>query len=142
MAPSTRSTARPSTPIRSPKPGEYNTIKKAQLAYHQIDAKPRTLQRRLKKCTNGGQRYKQAYVQKEISLKNRGERVHYGAAHQNKTIEDFWQYIFFSDEAHLDPSSQSQGYILRERGTRTNAENIQERGEKTSVKLHVFAYIN
>jgi hypothetical protein len=77
-----------------------------------------------------------------LSLKNHGERVHYGAAHQYKTVHDFWQYVYFSDKAHLDPSSQSQGYILREQGTRNDAENIQERGEKTGVKLHIFAWVN
>jgi DDE superfamily endonuclease len=114
----------------------------AQITYYNLPVKKRQLQTRLKQATNGGQRYKQAYIKKVLSRKNRGERVHYGAAHLDKTIHDFWQYIYFTDEAHLDPSSQAQGYILRERGTRTNTENIQERGEKTGVKLHIFAWVN
>ena len=32
--------------------------------------------------------------------------------------------------------------ILRERGTRLDPENIQERGEKIGVKLHIAAWIN
>ena len=47
-----------------------------------------------------------------------------------------------SDETRLDPLSQSQCCILREQGTRTDAENIQERGERTGLKLHVFAFAN
>lgn len=100
----------------------------AQLSHFNINCKPRTLQRRLKQCTNGGQRYKQAYIQKKISPKNRRERVEYGTLYQDKSIHDLWQYVYFTDEAHLDPSSQAQGYILREQGTRVEAENIQERG--------------
>lgn len=37
----------------------------------------------------------------------------------------------------MDPSSQGVGYMLREQGHRTDAENIQERGEKTGVKFHI-----
>lgn len=96
----------------------------------------------MKLYTKGDQRYKQAYVKKEISHQNKRKRVQYGEEHQYKTIHDFWQYIFFSDEAHLDPSSQAQGCILREQGTRLDAENIQERGEKTGVKLHIFGWVN
>ena len=114
----------------------------AQIEFHKLGCKKRSLQARLKACTKGGQRYKQAYVKKEISRQNKRKRVNYGEEHQYKTIHSFWQYIFFSDEAHLDPSSQAQGYILREQGTRIDAENIQERGEKTGVKLHVFAWVN
>ena len=69
-------------------------------------------------------------------------RVKYGEEHQHKTVDDFWQYVFFTDEAHIDPSSTSQGCILREQGTRYDTANIQERGEKIGVKLHIAAWIN
>lgn len=42
----------------------------------------------------------------------------------------------------MDPSSQAQGHILREEGHRTDPENIQERGEKTGVKVHVAGWCN
>jgi hypothetical protein len=48
----------------------------------------------------------------------------------------------FTDKAHIDPSSLCQSYILREQGHRYNPENIQERGEKTGVKLHIARWIN
>jgi hypothetical protein len=83
-----------------------------------------------------------AYVQKKISQKNRGERIHYGAAHLQHTIHNYWQYVFFADEAHMDPSSQSVGHILREQGHRTDPENIQERGEKTGIKFHIAGWCN
>jgi hypothetical protein len=83
-----------------------------------------------------------AYVKKKLSSANRGKRTDYGWEHKDKSIDDFWQYIYFTDETHIDPSSQAQGYILREQGTRTETCNIQERGEKTGVKLHVAAWVN
>ena len=114
----------------------------AQIEHHQLGCKKRSLQARLKKCTKGGQRYKMAYVKKKLSSQNRILRTNYGREHKHKSIHDFWQYIYFTDEAHIDPSSQAQGYILREQGTRTDTENIQERGEKTGVKLHIAAWVN
>jgi len=94
------------------------------------------------RCTNGGQRYKQAYIQKEITRKNMCSRVEYGQEHKDKPIYNFWQYIFFTDEAHVNPSSLNQGCIIRERGTRYDVGNIQERPEKTGVRLHIAAWVN
>jgi hypothetical protein len=50
--------------------------------------------------------------------------------------------VYFTDEAHIDPSSITQGRILREQGTRYSTENIQERPEKSGVQLHIAAWIN
>jgi hypothetical protein len=52
-----------------------------------------------------------------------------------------WSYIFFTDEAHIDPTSQTVGDILREQGKRYADENIQERGEKLGVRFHIAAWI-
>jgi hypothetical protein len=112
------------------------------MAFHNIPGSTRQLKRRLKVETNGAQRFKQAYVKKEISAKNLRERTGYGRNHKHKTIEDHWQYIFFTDEAHIDPSSCVQGLILREKGTRTDPENIQQRPERIGVKLHMAAWVN
>ena len=49
----------------------------------------------------GARRYKKPYT-KEISQKNRIERVQYGQEHRFKTISDFWQWIYFTDEAHFN----------------------------------------
>jgi hypothetical protein len=80
-------------------------------------------------------------VKKTISGKNKDERVAYGKEHQDKPMEDFWSYIFFTDEAHIDPSAQQAPGILRELGKRYDDENIVERGEKEGVKFHVAAWI-
>jgi hypothetical protein len=114
----------------------------AQLEYHNIHASTRTLKRKLGLYTKGARRYKQAYIRKQISPANRQKRVEYGLKHLGKSVDDFWQYIFFTDEAHIDPTSMKQGYILREKGTRYDSENIQQRGEKKGIKLHIAAWVN
>ncbi len=119
-----------------------NQSYEAQIRYHKLGVKKRQLQRRLKACTNGAQMYKQAYIQKEISEKNLKERIKYGQENEDKSVEDHWQFIFFTDEAHIDPSSLRVGTILRERGHRYDPENIQERPEKTGVRLHVAGWVN
>ncbi|KAH7400206.1 hypothetical protein BKA64DRAFT_477306 [Cadophora sp. MPI-SDFR-AT-0126] len=107
----------------------------AQLNFHDIYASVRTTQRSLLKDTNRRRKYKQAYMNKKISGVNRDKRVAYGKEHENKSIAEFWSHIFFTDEAHIDPSAASQGWILREQGTRYDQENTQERGEFSGNKL-------
>lgn len=97
---------------------------------------------RLKQETKGTQRFKQAYIRKEISKANLRIRTEYSQLHTSKSIKDFWQYIFFTDEAHIDPSSYAQGNILREEGHRLDPENIQQRPQKIGVKLYIAAWIN
>jgi hypothetical protein len=111
----------------------------AQIAYHNLPIKKLQLQTKPKQSTNGGQRYKQTYGKEVLHRNNRGKEVHFGAALQQKTIHDCYQLIFFTDEVHLDPSSQAQGFILYEGGTRTDSENIQERerGELRGKVTHI-----
>ena len=127
------------SPSRNP---VRNQTYEAQIAFHELPIKRRALVSGLTRHTNKGRRYKQAYVQKVLSRQNLKNRYEYGLQYCDKTIEDFWQYIFFTDEAHIDPSSMGQGMILRERGTRTDSENIQQRPPRTGVKLHIAGWIN
>lgn len=127
------------SPSRNP---VRNQSYEAQIAYHNLSIKKRALQHTLRKYTKGAQRYRMQYRKKKISPVNLQKRVTYGQEHQDKTVDDFWQYVFFTDEAHIDPSETSQGFILREQGTRDDPDNIQERGDKAGVKLHIAAWIN
>jgi hypothetical protein len=61
----------------------------AQIAFHSLRVHPRTLQSLLKKFTNKGQRYKAAYVKKEISKKNKKKRENYGLTHEKEPIHGF-----------------------------------------------------
>jgi hypothetical protein len=47
-----------------------------------------------------------------------------------------------SDEAHIDPTSQAQGRVLREQGTRDKPENIEERPPLKGVRFHIAAWIS
>ncbi|KAL5322950.1 hypothetical protein ACEPPN_007475 [Leptodophora sp. 'Broadleaf-Isolate-01'] len=87
----------------------------AQIEYHNLPVKQRQLQRKLKEHVKA-RRFKMAFVKKQVSEKNKEERVTYGEEHVGKTIEDFWSCITFTDEAHHDPNSQPVGYILRQEG--------------------------
>ena len=77
----------------------------AQIEHHKLEVTRRSLTSRLKACTKRARRFKQAYVKKEISGPNRKKREDYSREHKDKTIHDFWQYIYFTDEAHIDLSS-------------------------------------
>lgn len=121
---------------------QYATNYEAQIEYHKLPVQARQLQRKLKERTNGGQRYKCAFVKKEISKKNRESRTAYGYQHCYKPIEDFYSYVVFTDEAHIDPASQAVGDILREQGKRYSPENHQERPERKRTRFHIAAWIS
>lgn len=115
----------------------------AQIEYHNLPIKRRQLQRKLKELVHA-QRFKMAFVKKQVSAANKEERVAYGTQHKGKTIEDFWSCITFTDEAHHDPNAQPVGYVLREEGgnRRYADENIQERPEMKGTAFHIAAWIN
>ena len=74
-----------------------------------------------------------------ISKKNRGERREYGVDNGPQDFWSFWQYVSFSDEAHYDPDEQPKQRVLRESGTRFDADNIQIRPELSGVVVHFSA---
>ncbi|KAG4427311.1 hypothetical protein IFR05_017205, partial [Cadophora sp. M221] len=119
-----------------------NQLYEVQLQHFKIPVKPRALKTQLKHYTKNAQRFKQAYVKKEISNANKAKRVKYGKENREKTVESHWQYVHFTDEAHVDPSSTGAGYILREEGTREHPEDIQERPKKEGNKLHMAGWVN
>ena len=86
----------------------------AQIEYHNIPIKKRALRTQLAKNTNKGQKYKMAYIGKDLSEKNLKEQVEYGIEHLDNNIDGFWQYIIFSDKAYYNPSSIVQNKVLRE----------------------------
>ena len=156
------SLARRSTRKRGQKPGPASKVTKsmckklvdpkhnpvrfaqleAQIQYYNLPVGRRQLTRKLKEYTNGGQIYKCAFVKKEISAKNKGERQAYGIKHKSKPLIGFWDHIFFTDEAHVDPLSLFQEGVLRELRHRYNDENIVQRPPQTGVKFHVAGWVN
>lgn len=113
-----------------------------QIAFHGIQVKTRQLQRKLKEHTKGGGRYLCAFVKKTFSKKNRKNRTLYGENHLYDPLFGFFDHIVYTDEAHVDPTSQTQGRVLREQGTRDNPENIEERPPLKGVRFHIAAWIS
>src|SRR4051812_35961394 len=99
----------------------------AQIEYHNIPIGKRQLQRKIKEHTKRGGRYLCAFIKKVISTKNREERGTYGSKHLYDPLFGFFNHIVYTDEAHVNPTSQAQGRVLREQGTRDDPENIKER---------------
>ncbi len=62
---------------------------------------------------------------KLLRLANKKDRIQYGTEHGLETVESFWQYVTFTDEAHVDPGQVARTCILRE-GTRLNPDNMQK----------------
>jgi hypothetical protein len=96
-------------PARNP---VRDQLYKVQIEYYYLPVKKRQLQQKLKEYTNRGQQYKYAFVKKVVSDKNRREHVEYREEHVDKSVEDFWSYIFFTDKTYIDPISQAVGDIL------------------------------
>src|SRR5208337_4080379 len=94
-----------------------------QIQFYNLPTKKRNLQTQLRKRRKA-RRYKKAFV-RAVSKINQRKRVEFATLHQGKTIDNFWQYIHFSDEAHIDPYQSSAEYILREEGTRFEPKNMQ-----------------
>lgn len=108
-----------------------------QIEHFNLQVHSRTLRRALISKRNA-RRYKIAVV-KTISEKNKKLRVQYGMEHKNKSIEEFWSSIHWTDEAHVDPSEISSQYILRQRGTRYESQNIKENSD---LKRVVFVTVH
>lgn len=79
---------------------------------------------------------------KMISDKNKRLRVVYGKRHRDETVKLFWQYVHFTDEAHVDPDQVHSKHILREEGTRYEAKNIQSMPDVKGVKLNFATSIS
>ena len=77
-----------------------------------------------------------------ISNKNKEEREKYGNDYKFKPLLDFFDHIVFTNEAHVDPTSQAQGRVLREQRTRDLPENIKKRPPLKGVRFHIAAWIS
>jgi hypothetical protein len=114
-----------------------------QIAHHQLGISVRTLQRRLRQVTRNAQMFKPVIINKKISTRNKGKREEYGQEHQEKTVDNFWRFVFFTDEAHINPNKQSSGRLLREEGTRYNDENIVEVPDQdAATSFHMAGWCN
>ena len=102
----------------------------------------KTLQRNLKKRLPGHpQRFKELKVT-QLPRGSKQSRVEYGRQHKDRPLRGFWDKVSYSDEVHIDPTSEGSKYILRDEGTREDPENIQERPKKSGVVFHMSASVS
>ncbi len=93
----------------------------------------------MKELTKEGGRYLCAFIKKIISDKNQEERTTYGDTHLYASLFNFFDHIVYTDEAHVDPTSQAQDRVMREQETRDLSENIKERPPLKGVQFHITA---
>ncbi len=66
-------------------------------------------------------------IVKSISSKNKQMKVKYDHRHVIETVNSFWQYVYFTDEAHFDSDKFFAKRMLREESTRYEAAMINEK---------------
>lgn len=105
----------------------YNT----QVKIKQLPVNGDTLQANMSK-RRGARRFKKSTT-KGISRQNKKERISYGQEFENRTINNFWRYILFTDEKHFrsrDLSNKAE-YELRQPSSAKRLQSIRE--EKKDV---------
>lgn len=100
------------------------------------------MQRKIKQYTKRSRKYKQAFVRKVLSTFQIAARIAYAEQYVGQSFDECFKYVMFTDEAHIDPTSQRVGQILREEGTRYDDENIQRRVAKSGSRFHIAASVS
>jgi hypothetical protein len=106
-----------------------------QIDHFQLNCTSRIMKRACSRRKLKAGRYRMIIV-KLISLKNKQLRVKYDRRHVIETVNSFWQYVHFTDEAHLDSNEVFSKRVLREESTRYEAANMQVMSQMKKVKLH------
>ena len=103
-------------------------------------AQPRSLRRNVIERKHA-RRFKRAKV---IFLpeKKKQARVEFAKQHENESVQDFWQFVHFTDEVHFDATEIPTDFVLREEGTRNQPENMQQMPSKEGISLHIAASIS
>lgn len=87
----------------------------AQIEHFHLDVASRILRAAFNQRRPRVSRFKKAQV-RTLSQKNKKLRVQYRLDHQHHTVENFFQYVHFTDEAHFDPHETFNERVLREEG--------------------------
>ncbi|KAF2030129.1 hypothetical protein EK21DRAFT_112237 [Setomelanomma holmii] len=81
----------------------------------------------------------------EISDSNKRHGIHYGELYKDEPVRGFWDTVYFTDEAHFNPTeSFQQPRILRRRGERLARGNVctQTKRKSTPLTLYMYASVN
>ena len=112
-----------------------------QIEHFNLDVSSRTLRAAFNQRRPRASRFKKVKI-RTISEKNKKFRVQYGLDHQHHIVENFFQYVHFSDEAHFDLDQIYNQFILRKKDIKYESENMQSMPDMKDVKLHVAAFIS
>ena len=86
-----------------------------QIEHFNLNVGLRTMQTAFNNREPRASRSKMAKV-RTLNKKNRELRVQYGREHQDHTVDNFFKYVHWSDEAHFDPDQIYGRRTLREEG--------------------------
>ncbi len=115
---------------------------KTQIDKLSLNVHVRTIQRSLLKYTNNARMHIKLKI-KVISQKNKRERKsEYVDVHEDHTINNYWKYVIFTNEGHIDGSITPGQRVLCEEDTRLQSENLQEMLDTEEVFLHYFEECN
>ncbi len=106
-----------------------------QINHFQLNCTSRTIKKVCKRRFKKASRYRMIKV-KKLNEKNKKLRVEYDHRHVIETMNFFWQYVHFIDEAHFDLDEIFSKRVLREESTRFESENMQIMSDMKEVKLH------
>ena len=114
-----------------------------QIEVFSLGCSVRTLQNSLRMRRNNAMLYKKAKT-KWVSQPNKAIREDYGHDHGDETVEHFWAFVGWTDEAHVDPSAMQAGWVLREEGPdqRYAPENVAEIPPLEGVCVHMSAFVS
>ena len=70
------------------------------------------MRRKIKEYTRNAKRYKIVFIKKEISSKNKEERVDYREYYISYQNNDFWTTIVFTDKVYINLKAQAVREIL------------------------------
>jgi transposase len=81
---------------------------------------------------------------KPISKANKAQRLQYSRNHKGKTLRGFWQWVYFTDEAHFNTRDLAarDTYDLRLPSCQDRLERLQEAPPSLNVTIHVSAGIS
>ena len=71
---------------------------------------------------------------------NKHRRINYGHAHTYETVESLWQYIHYTDEAHIDRVVAIVETIFREEGNEEGL--LREQPDPNHLVVHIAASIS
>ena len=113
---------------------------KIQIEHYKLRISTRTLQRHLKR--RKAEFFKKRKIKKLKDI-DKAERVKYETRHKSHTIKNFWRYIHFIDETHINSEECMSQRVLKTEDTATKPENLQELSFKNTVdmSLHIAASI-